>query len=201
MKKYFKSILSVLFLFLVTTNISQALEGDTPGKLIKGKAVYDGKRYVLLHPASLFDADSSPSTFRLGVVWDERYGEELRLIIQFPISEQTNMEDLKKSAGTFEISIDGKPEQLTRVKDSIILNRESGVFSKTYDAEIRFTGSRKLLKKILSASNVQFSVNVLLKKHQATLKVTSKSQENFHNREYTAIHGLKRFYKAVWGEE
>ena len=178
-----------------------ALEGDEPGNLLLGKAVYDGKRYALLSPGSLFDADSSPSAFRVGVVWDERYGEELRLIITFPISEQVNMDDLKNSADTFDIKIDGKSVKLPRVKNSIILHKESGVFSKSYDAEIRYTGSKQLVEKILAAGKVEFNVQVLLKKHSASLKVTSKKQEHFHDRDYTAINGLKRFYKSVWGGE
>ncbi len=195
------SMLMMLSLTVLGTGLVAAKSDDSPGSLLTGKAVYDGKRYAMLSPASLFDADNTPSVFRLGMVWDERYGDAMHFIVTFPIPEQVSMDDLKKSAETFEIKIDGKSKKLERVKNSIILRQESGAFSKTYDAEIRYVGSRQLVETMLKAGNVEFFLHVGLKKYKTTLKAKSKGKDHKEDREYTAINGLQRFHKAAWGGE
>lgn len=196
MKKISALFLSISVFFSIN-GLSSAAD-DSAGSLLTGKAVYDEMRYALLYPASLFDLDNSPSVFRLGLVWDERNGDEMRFIVNVPISEQVRMDDLKKSADTFKVVIDGREVKLTRVKNSI-LRKELGGFSKTYEAEIRYTGSKKLVDQMLAAKNVEFSITVLMKKFLATLKIGGKNQ-SLHKKDYVAINGMKRFRHAAWGD-
>ena len=182
--------------FLATSHAAEI--DDSPGRLLTGKAVYDAKRFAKLFPASLFDKDNSPSLFRLGIVWDERYGDEVKLIVTFPITGEVSMEDLKKSAGSFQIRLDGKPTKPERVRNSIILRQKTKVFSKEYEAEISYLSSRKYVEALLAAELVEFEFHILAKSYETTLKVTDKARVHYHDANYTAINGFKRFQKAVW---
>ena len=196
----FLRILSVLLITLLLNGLAIAEEDDSPGNLVTGKAVYDAKRFAMLTPASLFDKDNSPSVFRLGMVWDERYGDEVRLIVTFPITGEVSMDDLQKSAGSFVITVDGKQQKTEKVKGSIILRQKTRVFSKEYEAEIRYQGSRELLQALLKSKQAGFSYILLTKTFATELRVTDKARAHYHDAEYTAINGLNRFYKAAWGE-
>lgn len=193
-------VLMIVALMVLGNGLVMAEEDDSPGHLWTGKAVYDAKRFAKLYPGSLFDADSSPGVFRLGMVWDERYGDEIKFIVTFPITGEVSMDDLKKSADTFVITLDGKETKPERIRNSIILRQKTKVFSKEYEAEISYLSSRKFLESMLAATDVNFKINVVATKYSASLKVKDKARLHYHDAEYTAINGIKRFHKAVWGE-
>ena len=199
MSKFIQVLILVLVSFTFVTPIQAGID-EKPGKLLTGNAVYDEKRYALLYPASLFDADGTPSVFRLGMVWDERNGDDIRFIITFPISEQVRLDDLKKSADSFTVKIDGVTEKLERVRNSVVRKQQSEVFSKSYEGEIRYAGSKKLLDKMLAAKNVEFFIQVMMKKYSAMLRVTDKKLLYLHDKEYTAINGMQRFKNGIWGK-
>lgn len=143
---------SILFVFVLTlTTACNTLDGPgrrpgSPGYIEKGESLYDGKRFVKLVPGSLFDADNTPGVFRLGLVWDERYGDHLHLIVTFPLGKVTSTSELRKSTGTLSLKIDGEKSALPRLKNSIKIV-EDGSISKEHGVNIKYKISRQTIKR------------------------------------------------------
>lgn len=194
--------LGIMFLLLsgcVGVTGSGKTEGSA-GYLQVGKSVYDGKKYAKLFPGSLFDADDSPSVFRLGLAWDERYGDKVHLLVTFPLHGAMSISDLERSADSLKMKIDGKEVKLERVKNSVLLKEENIIASREFGAEIRYAGSRSLVESMLAARNVVLQLNAANRLYEGSLKLAAKKKNYYVNAEYTAINGMQRFYQAVWGK-
>lgn len=198
-----KNLMFVVVLILVTA--CSAMDGfgrgpDSAGYVETGASLYDGKKYVRLVPGSLFDADNTPSVFRVGMLWDERYGDQLHLIAAFPLGKVTSTSELSKSTAILKIKIDGKVVILPRVKDSISL-KEEHFLGKEYGASIKYKVTRKTIDSMLSSSKVVFRLDAANLHFEGGLHVPAKVKNNYGNVFYTAISGLKRFYTEVWGKQ
>lgn len=197
---------SILFVFVLTlTTACNTLDGPgrrpgSPGYIEKGESLYDGKRFVKLVPGSLFDADNTPGVFRLGLVWDERYGDHLHLIVTFPLGKVTSTSELRKSTGTLSLKIDGEKSALPRLKNSIKIV-EDGSISKEHGVNIKYKISRQTIKTMLSSKSVVLRLDTPGKVYEGRLHVPAKAQNYYKDVNYTAISGLKRFYKEIWGEK
>lgn len=197
-----KNTMFVIVLMLATA--CNSLDGPrrgpgSPGYIEKGESLYDGKRFAKLVPGSLFDADNTPGVFRLGLIWDERYGDNLHLIAAFPLGKVTSTSELRKSTEILTVKIDGKKVTLPRVKDSIQII-EDNTISKEHEANIKYKISRQTVKLLLSSKHVVLTLNTPGKVFEGRLHVPAKARNYYEDVYYTALSGLKRFYKEIWGE-
>lgn len=192
-----------LLSLLLAACIVAAPPGKTAGGegyLQTGKSVYDGKRYAKLFPGSLFDADDRPGVFRLGLAWDERYDQNLHLIVSFPLQGSMSIEDIKRSAGSLKVKIDGKEIKLSRATNSVVLKEENIIITREFNAEIRYAGSKELIESMLAARNVVLQLNAINRMYEGSLRSTGKGRGYYTDVGYMAINGIQRFHKAVWGD-
>lgn len=192
---------SVLMLVTACTSFGGPGRGSgSPGYIEKGESLYDGKRFAKLVPASLFDVDNTPGVFRIGLVWDERYGDRLHMIAAFPLGKVTSTTELSQSTKTISLEIDGKAIILPRVKNSIKIVEDHSI-GKEYAANIKYKISRQTIKSMLSATRVVFRLQAASKIYKGDLFVPARAKNYYADVSYTAINGLKRFYKEIWGEK
>lgn len=190
-------IIVVLLGGCIAVGGSGKTEGSA-GYLQVGKSVYDGKLYAKLFPGSLFDADDRPSVFRLGLAWDERHGDKVHLILSFPLHGEMSIADLKHSAGSLKMKIDGREVKLARAKNSVILKEENILVSREFGAEIRYQGSKTLLESMLAARNVVLQLTAANRIYEGSLRATSKGRAYYANVGYMAINGIQRFQQVAW---
>lgn len=192
-----KNILFVVALMLLTA--CQIINGPaSPGDIETGESMYDGSRFARLVPGSLFDADNTPAVFRVGMIWDERYGDQLQLIVTVPLGKSTPVSELSKNTGKLSVKIDDKEMSLSRVKGSIVV-KEVTTINKEYEAYIKYKISRQTIESMLSASSVVFRLNAANRSYEGNLYVAAGAPNRYKRVEYTAINGLKRFYKEILG--
>lgn len=194
-----KKLLFVTALMLLTA--CQALNGSgSPGYIERGESLYDGSRFAKLIPGSLFDADNTPSVFRVGLIWDERYGDNLHLIVTVPMGKTVSISELSKSTDRLKVKIAGKEMSLRRVKGSITI-QEVNTMNKEYEANIKYKITRQTLESMLASKRVVFRLHAANKSYAGNLYVSTGVQNRYKDVDYTAISGIKRFYKEIWGKQ
>ena len=172
----------------------------TPGYISKGESQYDGKRFVMLQPASLFDLDNTPSVFRIGLLWDERYADDLQIIVAFPLGEITSTSELASRTEALKINIDGKNISLKRVQGSIMI-KEDNTLIKEHEANIKYEINKKMIKSMIAAKQVLFRLDTASKVYDGNLHLQDNKQNHYTNAYYTAENAIKRFYDEVWGQK
>jgi len=197
-----KNILIVMGLLLSFIGNSFAGDDDnlSPGEIRKGSSPYDGKRFAWMEPGSLFDKDNSPGLFRIGAVWDERHGEKLHIIVNFPVGKSLSPTELAKTTGVLKVKIADKDIELNRVVGSVLIKEEGGI-SREVKTYIRFDATREILKSILSSNKVSFRLDAANKVYEGNLDVPTGVKNYYKDVKYTAINGLKAFYEEAWGSK
>jgi len=195
------SLYIITFMLLTAGNAFAGIghEHTASGDIASGESYYDGKRFAWLEPGSLFDNDNSPGLFKVGLVWDERYADKLHLIVNFPLGKSMSPTELGKKTGVLKLDMDGKKSELPRVVGSVVIKEEGG-FGKEVKTYIRFEVTRQIIKSMLSSKQVHFELDAASKVYKGNLYVPAQVKNYYQDAKYTAINGMKRFYKEVWGD-
>ncbi len=196
-----RNILFVIVLILMTACHSLDSAGHRPGTagfISSGESPYDKKKFAMLAPGSLFDEDNTPGVFKLGLIWDQRYGDDLKLIAAFPLGMTTSTSELSKNTDVLEVEVEGKKFTLPRVKDSIEI-KESNAIIKEYGASIKYKITRQVIKLMLSSENVVFTLDAGNKVYKGHLHVPASERNYYRDVYYTAVSGMTRFYEKIWG--